>query len=59
MKKGVNRKFRRKKRMMTKFLHDLVQKLSDIKSGRFEIRYGSRFLFIDVSVKKSKLRNLS
>ena len=38
----------------TKFLHKLVQQLSNIKSGRFEIRYGSRFLFIDVSVKKSK-----
>lgn len=35
----------------TTFLHNLVQELSGIKSGRFEIRYGSRFLFIDVSLK--------
>lgn len=36
----------------TDFLFDLVEKLYEIKSGRFEIRYGGRFLFIDVSSKK-------
>lgn len=33
------------------FFNELHQRLAEIRSGRMELRYGSRFLFIDVSLR--------